>query len=119
VDATERISMKLSIVVYTQNSSGNFNSGSHIFSENYVLQEPEISLRIFSNKVEFCTYFVALPPPQYTHIYYVYIYIYIYKFSFNVFSNIGNIQWNKTKITLDFMHVGSVTSYSLIALDLS
>jgi len=61
-------------VVYIKNSSGNFNSGSRISSENF-LQEPEISLRIFSNKVEFCTHFVALPPPQYKYICIFYIYI--------------------------------------------
>ena len=89
-DAKERISIKLSIVVCTQNSSGSFSSGSHIFSENYLLQEPEISLLIFSNKVEFCTHFVALTQHNtYIHIVYIYIYIYlylfIYKFIFKVF----------------------------------
>ena len=84
-DVNERISIKLSIVFYTQNSTGNFNSVSHILSENYLLQEPEISLRIFSNKVEFCTHFLRYPHHN------VYIY-YIYKFNFNFFLNIGNIQ---------------------------
>jgi hypothetical protein len=67
-DAFERFSIKLSIVFYTKISSGNFNSGFHISSKNYLLQEPEISLRIFSNKVEFCIHFVALTPPQYKYI---------------------------------------------------
>ena len=64
-------------MVYTQNSSGNFNSGSHIFSENYLLQEPEISHRIVSTKAEFRTHFVAL-----TNTIYIYIYIYIYNIIF-------------------------------------